>query len=238
MTTIGFFGDSFCADFENRHSIDHEYETYIKKLKNHYNADIVNMGVAGSNVWDPILLQFKPFENNPPDIAIFVWTHIANIFHRECRNLQYFNMTNPALMSSLYKPNATMMAANQFFEHLFDIEKVTVEYLAALMYFDDTVLSKLNNTKIIHMWGFGKTDFDTAVPEKDELYDNVISYPYTWKHGVELRPALMAYAYGEQYGEKIADILKKDKRANHIGGNELNEKIFNLIKTAIVSSSQ
>ena len=238
MTTIGFFGDSFCADFENRHSIDHEYETYIKKLKNHYNADIVNMGVAGSNVWDPILLQFKPFENNPPDIAIFVWTHIANIFHRECRNLQYFNMTNPALMSSLYKPNATMMAANQFFEHLFDIEKVTVEYLAALMYFDDTVLSKLNNTKIIHMWGFGKTDFDTAVPEKDELYDNVISYPYTWKHGVELRPALMAYAYGEQYGEKIADILKKDKRANHIGGNELNEKIFNLIKTAIDSSSQ
>lgn len=238
MTTIGFFGDSFCADFENRHSIDHEYETYIKKLKNHYNADIVNMGVAGSNVWDPILLQFKPFENNPPDIAIFVWTHIANIFHRECRNLQYFNMTNPALMSSLYKPNATMMAANQFFEHLFDIEKVTVEYLAALMYFDDTVLSKLNNTKIIHMWGFGKTDFDTTVPEKDELYDNVISYPYTWKHGVELRPALMAYAYGEQYGEKIADILKKDKRANHIGGNELNEKIFNLIKTAIDSSSQ
>ena len=88
------------------------------------------------------------------------------------------------------------------------------------------------------MWGFGKTDFDTAVPEKDELYDNVISYPYTWKHGVELRPALMAYAYGEQYGEKIADILKKDKRANHIGGNELNEKIFNLIKTAIDSSSQ
>jgi hypothetical protein len=238
MTTIGFFGDSFCSDFENRHSIDHDYETYIKKLKNHYNADIVNMGVAGSNVWDPILLQFKPFENNPPDIAIFVWTHIANIFHRECRNLQYFNMTNPALMSSLYKPNATMMAANQFFEHLFDIEKVTVEYLAALMYFDDTVLSKLNNTKIIHMWGFGKTDFDTAVPEKDELYDNVISYPYTWKHGVELRPALMAYAYGEQYGEKIADILKKDKRANHIGGNELNEKIFNLIKTAIDSSSQ
>ena len=176
MTTIGFFGDSFCADFENRHSIDHEYETYIKKLKNHYNADIVNMGVAGSNVWDPILLQFKPFENNPPDIAIFVWTHIANIFHRECRNLQYFNMTNPALMSSLYKPNATMMAANQFFEHLFDIEKVTVEYLAALMYFDDTVLSKLNNTKIIHMWGFGKTDFDTAVPEKDELYDKIKSH--------------------------------------------------------------
>ena len=42
MTTIGFFGDSFCAEVSNQHSESNGYKTYIEKLISHYNADLVN----------------------------------------------------------------------------------------------------------------------------------------------------------------------------------------------------
>ena len=89
MTTIGFFGDSFCAEVSNQHSESNGYKTYIEKLISHYNADLVNLGVPGCSVWDTTLIQFKPFEKNPPDICIFSWTGGGGLFHRTQRDLHF-----------------------------------------------------------------------------------------------------------------------------------------------------
>ena len=89
MTTIGFFGDSFCNRETNEHSMSHDYETYIRQVKNYYNADIVNLGFGGSSIWDLYLNQLKPFIEQPPDITVCVWTNAGRLYHRECRSLHH-----------------------------------------------------------------------------------------------------------------------------------------------------
>jgi len=112
---IGFFGDSFCQydvpeDWQNV-----DYETYITKLKKHYNAEIVNLGQSGSSIYDLILLQIKPFidTNYYPDVCIFVWTDIARLFHRNHRNLNIHTIDHE-------KENFTIRAAKQYFAYLYD----------------------------------------------------------------------------------------------------------------------
>jgi len=67
---IGFFGDSFCMEESNPHSWFLNYETYIRKIKNNYKADIVNLGRPGSSYWDTILDQFTSVDT--PDVMYFL----------------------------------------------------------------------------------------------------------------------------------------------------------------------
>ena len=53
--TIGFYGDSFCCETSNPHSIAKGYDTYIEKLRNHHDAKITHLGYGGSSVWDVML---------------------------------------------------------------------------------------------------------------------------------------------------------------------------------------
>ena len=97
--------------------------------------------------------------------------------------------------------NKKINAAAEYFKHLHDYEKASVEQKAALQYFDLNVLSKVKS-KIIHMWSFEKT--------------------YNWKHGVEIETPL--YNFVDQ------DIKGFDTwAANHIGGNKNNQDVFELI---------
>ena len=102
---IGFFGDSFCAVEKKE---PNEYETYIHKLKKHYNAEIVNLGIPGSSIYDVILLQFKQFYagNNVPDVCIFTWTHYSRLFNRTKRNIT---------------PNNAVDAHKDYYKHIFHI---------------------------------------------------------------------------------------------------------------------
>ena len=128
---IGFFGDSFCTNYTIGHKAN---VTYLNMLATHYDAEVVNLGVGGSSIWDVLLLQIDPFikNNNIPDICVFVWTEPNRLFHRVLKNLS----TQACISSN----NPVLAAAANYYLHLHDYELARVIYVAALHYFDTVIL--------------------------------------------------------------------------------------------------
>jgi hypothetical protein len=201
---IGFFGDSFCAEISDRPGYISGYETYISKLKNHYDADVVNLGVRGSSIYDSILLQIKPFidRNEYPDVCVFVWTSRDRLFHRTYRNLNIGTID--------YKNHPLSTVVKHYFAHLWDWELTDLQYNATLQYFDSNMLASFpKTTKIIHMWTCKK------------MCD--------WKHGIEIEAPLVDLA---KQGREIED-PRADWALNHLDGEEKNNLMFEQIKTLI-----
>ena len=219
---IGFFGDSFCADRRSG--------TYPQLLANHYDAEIVNLGLGGSSIWDVLLLQIDPFikNNNIPDICVFVWSEPYRLFHRVLRNLN-----TGSTMSCISSDNPVLSTAANYYLHLHDTELDHYRYAAALHYFDTVVILTFpKNTKIVHLWSFGHVheghDENSFLPER-------LLYSHTWKNGLEIRPSLTSIITGQ--GILISTMNDWVSTANHIPFGEkfdpINSLIFNLIKDAI-----
>jgi hypothetical protein len=207
---IGFFGDSFCSDIVDRPGCNSGYETYINKLKNHYNAEVVNLGISGCSIYDVILLQIKPFidKNKYPDVCIFVWTNYGRLFHRKKRRGTAFtDFANSTATDPIVN------AAKQYITYFLDWELQKFQYVSALHYFDSTVLSKFpKNVKIFHLWGFEKL--------------------HEWEHGVEL--SVGAYKSLWEFASDGRKVPKADDpELNHIDGDRKNNLLFETIKTEI-----
>jgi len=217
--TIGFFGDSFCAD---RYSFSFNYKTYISMISDYYNAKIVNLGKGGSSIGDLILLQLNPFiqKNIVPDICVFVWTDPQRLFHRSIRNLNWGSVQSNTKQSKVWK------SARDYYTYLNDGEFTELQYLALLEHVDYSVLPKLPaKTKIVHLWSFGKPkEWNTA-----GFKSNNLEYFYTWKNGVEVRPALMSVSMMDNPSDDIIN----DTGPNHLSNKLKNELVFNYIKSAI-----
>lgn len=222
--TIGFFGDSFCADSSNSHSVNHEYKTYIELLADHYDAKIVNLGHGGTSVWDTLLVQLNPLidKNQVPDICVFVWTLPGRLFSRKIRRLNSTDVTVKKRIDHI----EVWKAAEQFYDHLFDKEKEELEHVAILRYIDQIVLPKLpSTTRIVHLWTAGNTfgwDIDSIRPAKT-------TYPHTWTHGSQIRPSLLALS---MYDHDM-NILSSDDRCNHLDGDFKNRLVFEWVRLAI-----
>lgn len=208
---IGIFGDSFCSIKEVEGFL--VYSTYIKKIEKHYDANIVNLGVNGSSIYDVILLQFpETLEKfGYPDVCIFVWTSQHRIFHRKIRTLNLGTVFNlPPKDPDIWD------AAKKYYNHLMDNELHELQYKSVLSYFDNEVLSKFpKTTKIIHLWSF-------------ETY-KICSY--RWKNGVEITPSM---SYIADYGkDNPLSMSVFDNALNHFSGEDKNNTIFSWIKDAI-----
>lgn len=200
---IGFYGDSFCCEESNPHSIAKGYNTYIKMLKQKHNANIVHLGHGGSSVWDVIIKQFDV--DNAPDVCIFCWTDYARLYNNRLRNLTKGSVENKAwkdysLNDLIYRN--TINAAKGYFKYLHDEEKAKIEHIAALQYFDLNVLPQITS-KIIHMWSF------------DEVYE--------WKHGSVIKTPLYSLVDSNATGFDTW-------AANHINGEDNNTEVLKLIE--------
>lgn len=203
---IGFYGDSFCCEVSNPHSLVKGYDTYIKKLKKHYDADIVHLGVGGSSIWDVILQQFNT--DDVPDVCIFVWTDYNRIYNKNLRNLTMASLENKIWKDYSLQDishRKIINAAKEYFKHLYDFDKARIESLAAMQYFDITILSTVNS-KIVHLWSFEEQ--------------------YRWKYGTVIDTPLNNFVQKNQKGFDTW-------AANHISGDAENENIFRLIKEII-----
>lgn len=209
MMKIGFFGDSFCSRSDDG--------TYIKKLKDYYNAEIVNLGIGGSSIEDSIILQFLPLISYCPDICIFTWTDMFRLFHRSIRNI---NIGSAIHHRSENKSDTNVWdAASQYYNHLLDYENIKLKYCALLYYFDHVILSKLPiGTKIIHLWSFREED-----DQGNEFY------MYRFSNGIEIRPALVSISSD---GKSIMQ-LRYDNAPNHFDSEHKNQLVFERIKSAI-----
>lgn len=226
--TIGFFGDSFAAEEYNAHSWWYKYDTYIRKVAAHYDADIVNLGHGGSSIWDTILIQLDPFikNNNVPDICVFVWTNPGRLFHREVRRINHADALTPKLHSYNIFKKDIWSAAKQYYLHLYDHEQAKLAHQAMLHYIDNVMLPSLpKTTKFIHLW----TSAEPISWETSDFHPSKIAYPYSWKHGVEIRPALLSLSLSDQ----DVSILQVDKRANHLEGNDKNDMLAGWVKYAV-----
>lgn len=208
---IGFFGDSFCMEFDNIHSEKYKYQTYLTMIKNYYSADVVNLGVGGSSVWDVIINQFPIFLDNLPDVCIFCWTDSNRLYHKSFRSLtgsSVLNLKEKDFTEQNETDKDIFDAAKQYFLKLHDFQKADIEKNAALHYFDDFILSKIKDkTKIIHLWSFEKT--------------------YNWNNGVEVSTPLNSIAaLPNLYAEE-------DFSPNHLGDENKNQKAFELLVPAI-----
>jgi hypothetical protein len=208
MKTIGFFGDSFCSNISNDHSIHHGYETYIEKISKKQNLDVIHLGIGGSSVWDCVLLQFqKQIKIQIPDICVFAWTESHRLFHREYRNLNAISIEN----SNLKKKDIEVYhAALNYFQYFYDREKHDLEYVSLLHYFDKQILSNYKDRKFIHMWTFND------------------SMMYRWENGVEIRPPLI-----KLISRSSDDLPIQDNAANHLRGENKNNLVYNTILDAI-----
>lgn len=226
--TIGFFGDSFAAEESNPHSWWFKYKTYISKLIAHYNAKNVNLGLGGSSVWDAVMLQLQPLidTNTVPDICVFVWTNPGRLFHREVRKLSHADSLNPNLHDYSVFKRKIWQAAKQFYLHLYDHDQAALSHLSFLYYIDNVVLPSLpSTTKIIHLW----SSADQPTWDTGSFRPENISYPHKWKHGVEIRPALISLSLSDQ----PMSILQVDRRANHLSGEVKNTMLADWIKCAV-----
>jgi hypothetical protein len=200
---IGFYGDSFCEEMNNPHSLINKYDTYLTKIKQHYNADIVHLGHGGSSYWDVLLKQFP--SSAIPDVCIFTWTDYHRVYHPTVRNLTYGTTVNLKLkdikLSNIFN-YSTVDAAKRYFKFLYDDNKAREELISALYRFDREVLAKLTNTKIIHAWCF------------DNLYE--------WKTG---------YVLPVKLNELVTD--GSQFAPNHLDGDERNTKLALSIINAI-----
>ena len=229
--TIGFFGDSYCAEARNHHSIWNKYETYLSKLAKYYNATIVNQGHGGTSVWDTLLLQLQPFidSNTVPDICVFVWTIPGRLFHRKVRRLNRADTFNPKLHTFNPFKHKVWNAAKEYYTHLQDWEKEKIEYIAILRYIDQVVLAQLPaTTKIIHLWATGNTPKGWS---KEGVHPANIEYLHTWNTGTEIRPSLVTLSL---YDADIST-LDSDHRANHLDGEFKNNLVAEWIKEAVNS---
>lgn len=225
--TIGFFGDSFCAERFNHHSFYYGYKTYISILAKHYDAKVVNLGHGGSSVWDTILLQLNPLieKNQVPDICVFVWTFPGRLFHRNVRRINSGDALNYKLHT--YNPlhKNIWQAARDYYLYLYDHELANIEYEAALRYIDDIILPKIADKKIVHLWAAGKTDGW----DEDTFKPSNVGYHHTWNHGSEIRPCLSSLSL---YDADL-DTLGNDHRTNHLDGDFKNQTVANWVKLAV-----
>jgi hypothetical protein len=226
--TIGFFGDSFCAERTNHHSLFYRYNSYIDLLAKHYDAKVVNLGHGGCSIYDTLLLQLQPLinSNSVPDICVFVWSSPGRLFNRTVRRINHGSAASykPSVLKFLDRK--IWQAAKLFYEHLYDHEKEELEHKALLNYIDAVILPSLpSTTKIVHLWSFGIA----TKWHEDDLRPSTIEYPHKWQHGSEIRPPLLSISLCDNTQE----ILSVDHRCNHLDGQFKNDTVFNWIKLAI-----
>ncbi len=127
MNTIGYFGDSFCADKSKN--------SWCTILAEKLNCKVVNYGVVASSIWTAIL-DFNKLKIKPT-YSIFCWTDPYRL---------YWNYSSDKKIQEALKTYKIHLA-NQDKDHL--------EYEYVLKYFDQKVLKPLQkSTKIYQCWSF------------------------------------------------------------------------------------
>lgn len=147
MKTIGFFGDSFCASNQS--------ESWCNILQQKLGCDRIRwFGEPGRSIWS-VFFRFNKLieQDRVPDYSIFCWTEPYRLYHPRLilsANTQPLEGVDPEVYKTL----------ENYWKHLHNYDKDELSYEYAIKYYDQNILSKVQNKKIVQMWSF--KPFETA----------------------------------------------------------------------------
>lgn len=225
--TIGFFGDSFCH-YRNIW----EKNTYIDMVAEELDLEVINLGIPGSSIEDAILLQFRELEKNfnVPDICVFCWTDLHRIYNKEIRDINASTVNRYKNDKSISGIKRKIMDASQtYYSLLYDHDWHELRHTSMIYYFNNVLLDKYPNTKIINLWSLAHIKNYTTDSRKDFTPENE-KYPLRFNRGVEIRPSLMALS---MIDPDCPDDLEKERRSNHLGHQSVNRFLADTIIDAI-----
>ena len=225
--TIGFFGDSFChwRNIWEKH-------TYIDMVADSLDLEVVNLGIPGSSIEDAILLQFGEFEKNLniPDICVFCWTDTHRLYNNIVRNINGFTIDKYKKdKSSTMIEQKIIDAAQRYYSFLYDRDWHELRHTSMIYYFNNVLLDKYPNTKIINLWSLAHIKNYTTDSRKDFTPENE-KYPLRFNRGIEIRPSLMSLS---MIDPDCPDDLEKERRCNHLGHQSVNRFLADTIIDAI-----
>jgi hypothetical protein len=200
---IAGFGDSFIVPAISTPWLPNVDFTYTEILQKHYAADCHWNGYAGSGSWDAFFQALKYKEQ--PDVIIFAWSNSHRLYHPEVRNI-----CGTAASQNRNSDDPIWQAVNMYYQHLDHYHKMHYEYVAFNYWVDNWVYDNFPNSKIIHMWSFPKVENERIVYGWDE--PEKFNYYHRFKHGVEIRPALINLSYADGWP---GDLSKED-RIHHL----------------------
>ena len=138
MTTIGFFGDSFCASTNA--------DSWCVVLSKKLGLDIIHWGIGGASIWNTIL-QFNRLTTKP-NIIVFCWTEPNRLYHPR------LPLTPNGVPIAGEDPKL-FDAAKTYYKYLQNDDKDKLAYQYALQWFDQHELKKFaDKHKIVQMWSF------------------------------------------------------------------------------------
>lgn len=146
MKTIGFFGDSFCAD--TRHL------SWCNIVADKLGCgDPINYGRKGGSIWGTFFeFNHRIKTNTVPDISVFCWTEPYRLYHPRltlCANTIPSKDEDPNVYKTL----------DNYWKYLHNYDKDEMAYEYSLKHYDQNILSKVDK-KIIQLWSF--RPFETA----------------------------------------------------------------------------
>ena len=142
--TIGFFGDSFCANSTSEHS-------WCRRLADKLGCGaITHWGVGGTSVWYMLLKFNKLLQSNElPKYIVILYTEQDRIYHPD--------VLLPAGSAAEKSETELEMAADMYRKHLDFKDKNELQYRSSVQWFDQNILKKLETDhKIIQAFSFEK----------------------------------------------------------------------------------
>ena len=145
--TIGFFGDSFCANSISKHS------WCIRLAEKLDCGTITHWGVGGTSVWY-MFLQFHKLlsEKKLPKHIVVLYTDKDRIYHPD--------VLLPAWAADEKSETSLEVAADMYHKHLDFKEKNEFQFKSSVQWFDQNTLKVLQSKhKILQVFSFEKPNF-------------------------------------------------------------------------------
>ena len=251
MTTIGFFGTSFCQNLTTEHSTTNGYTTYMQSLVDYYDAQVVNTGVGGGSCFDVRDRQLKPFilQGRLPDISIFVWAKPTMIVDGQAVVMGSRSMLRAQTrIKRLNLPMSDLgpfrdlellaQSADQLLAHTAALASSTRDCMQTI---DQHLLALGTDSRIVHMWSNPPHYVDTRwCAWTNDPYQH-----YEWRSGTHILPELWHVFLSDQgqlltqHTHRVGGVEFTAMNdawvygANHLDGQAKNHHVFDLARAAI-----
>ena len=201
MSTIAYYGDSFCAS--------DRADSWCVILAGLLDSKIQKLGVGGSSIWNTFLEFERDLNaNNLADHIIFCWTDSNRLYHPTLP-LTVNNKPIEGTDTNIWK------AANDYYRYLSFKDKDDIAYKYALQFFDQNVLKELETSKnIVQMWSM--LPFEIELKSGYFMNESCLKHSWDSVMNYKGKPDLnlsnhMTAEQNKTWAKKVYDCVQKNR---------------------------